>query len=105
MARLTVYRNKNPSTKGEFPLLLDVQSELLDELETRVVIPLTRNASLTRRPIKSLMPVVTVEGEEYVAVTQELAGIRKSDLGRRFSSIADQRGVIIAALDLLLTGI
>ena len=35
-----VYHNKNAASKGRFPYLLDVQTELLDSLETRVVVPL-----------------------------------------------------------------
>jgi len=32
MAQFTVYRNKNPRSKATFPLLVDVQSDLLDDL-------------------------------------------------------------------------
>lgn len=105
MAQFTVYRNRNPGTKGEYPLLLDIQTDLLDDLATRVVIPLTRAAGLVRRPIGNLMPIVKVDGEEYVAVTQDLAGTHKSNLGPRVASLAAQRDVIVAALDLLTSGV
>lgn len=105
MAQFTVYRNRNPGTKAEYPLLLDVQTDLLDELTTRVVVPLTRAAGLMRRPIRNLMPVVTVDGEEYVALTQDLAGTDKSSLGPRVASVIEQRDAIVAALDFLVTGV
>lgn len=105
MAQFTVYRNRNPSTKGEYPLLLDIQTDLLEELATRVVIPLTRAAGFLRRPIRSLMPVVIVDGEEYVAVTQDLAGNHESNLGPRVASVAEQRDAIVAALDFLSSGV
>lgn len=105
MAQFTVYRNRNPGTKGEYPLLLDIQTDLLDELATRVVIPLTRAAGLVRRPIRHLMPVVVVDGEEYVAITQDLAGTHKSSLGARVTSVAEQRDAIMAALDFLASGV
>lgn len=105
MAQFTVYRNRNPGTKGEYPLLLDVQTDLLDELATRVVIPLTRAAGLVRRPIRNLMPIVVVDGEEYVAVAQDMAGTHKSALGPRVASVAEQRDAIIAALDFLVSGV
>lgn len=105
MAQFTVYRNRNPSTKAEYPLLLDIQADLLDELATRVVIPLTRAAGLVRRPIRNLMPIVTVDGEEYVAVTQDLAGTERSSLGPRVASVAGQRDAIVAALDFLIAGV
>jgi toxin CcdB len=39
MPQFTVYRNKNPQTLSAVPFLLDVQHDLLNDLETRVVIP------------------------------------------------------------------
>ena len=105
MAQFTVYRNRNPGTKGEYPLLLDIQADLLDELATRAVIPLTRAAGLVRRPIGNLMPVIVVGGEEYVAVTQDLAGTHKSSLGPRVASVVEQRDAIVAALDFLISGV
>ena len=63
MTQFTVYRNKNPRSRTTFPFLVNVQSDLLDELQTRVVIPLTRAAALTRKPVSNLMPSVQFEGE------------------------------------------
>lgn len=105
MAQFTVYRNRNPASKAEYPLLLDIQSDLLDELAARVIIPLTRVAGLVRRPIGNLMPIVIVAGEEYVAVTQDLAGTHRSSLGPRVASVAEQRDAIVAALDFLISGV
>ncbi len=38
MAQFTVCRNKNPQTSSAVPFLLDIQNDLLDDLETRVVV-------------------------------------------------------------------
>ena len=104
MAQFTVYRNKNPRTKTAFPLLVDVQTDLLEDLQTRVVIPLTQTAALIRRPLTHVMPVLPFDGEDYVLMTPQLAGIARSDLGALAGSLADQRQVILAAMDFLLTG-
>ena len=40
MAQFSIYANINPISKNIYPYLLDVQSPLLDSLETRLVIPL-----------------------------------------------------------------
>ena len=40
MPQFTVHRNPNPGSKAAYPLLLDVQSDLLADLGTRVVVPL-----------------------------------------------------------------
>jgi toxin CcdB len=100
----SVYRNKNPRTRASFPLLVDVQTELLEELQTRVVIPLTKVTGLTKKPLRHLTPAVTFEGAAYVLMTPQLAGIARAELGEPVGSLARQRHDILAALDFLLTG-
>ena len=104
MAQFTVYRNKNPGSRATFPFLLDVQSDLLEDLQTRVVIPLSKAAALTKRPVSNLTPLLSFEGEAYVLVTPELAGIARKELGAVAGSLADRRAVIFAAIDFLLSG-
>jgi toxin CcdB len=104
MGQFTVYRNKNPRTKAAFPLLVDVQSDVLEDLHTRVVIPLTKAAVLTKRPLAHLTPVLPFDGEDYVLMTPQLAGLGRADLGVAIGSLAKERQVIIAAMDFLLTG-
>jgi toxin CcdB len=52
MTQFTAYKNKNPRSKVTYPLLLDVQADLLDDLQTRIVIPLTKAPSLTKSPLR-----------------------------------------------------
>lgn len=104
MARLTVYKNKIPRSKATFPFLVDIQSELLDGLETRVVIPLTRAAALTKNPVSQLTPVLDFEGESYVLMTPQLAGVARTELGPVAGSLAAHREAVLAAVDFLLTG-
>jgi toxin CcdB len=104
MPQFTVYRNKSARSKTLFPLLVDVQSDLLEDLQTRVVIPLSKTASLTKNALSHLMPVLKFEGEAYVLMTPELAAMAQSDLGAATGNLAGQRDVILAALDFLLTG-
>ncbi len=105
MSQFTIYKNKNPRSKATYPLLLDAQADLLDDLQTRVVIPLTKVPALTRKPIDRLTPPIDVDGEKYLLMTPQLAGIARSDLGTLIGNVADQRGIIISALDLLITGV
>jgi toxin CcdB len=104
VAQLTVYKNKNPRSKATFPFLVDVQAELLDELDTRVVIPMTRAAALTKNPVSQLTPVLEFEGESYVLMTPQLAGIARNELGPVSGNLAGHREVVLAAVDFLLTG-
>jgi toxin CcdB len=104
VAQFAVHRNKNPSSKSTIPYLIDVQSDLLEELDTRVVIPLTKAAGLARKPLSQLTPVVSFNGDTYLLMTPQLAGIARSDLGPEAGSLVDQREKVIAAVDFLLTG-
>ena len=104
MAQFSVYRNKNPRTKSTFPLLVDVQSDLLEPLNTRVVVPLTRSAALTKKPVSHLTPDVSFEGDRYLLMTPQLAGVNRTELGSLAGSLAEERQTILAALDFLLTG-
>ena len=104
MPQFAVHRNKNPHSKATFPFLVDVQSDLLDELNTRVVIPLTKAAGLARKPLSHLTPTLSFDGDAYLLMTPQLAGIARADLGPQAGSLLEQREKIMAALDFLLTG-
>ncbi len=104
MAQFGVYRNKSPRSKSTFPFLVEVQSDLLDELQTRVVIPLTKCTALAKRPLSNLTPAIKFDGETYTLMTPQLAGVARSDLGSSTGTLADQREVIVAAIDFLLMG-
>ncbi len=54
MAQFTVYENTNEYSKDTIPNLVDVQSELLDGLSTRVVVPMCPSSAIgkpNRQPI------------------------------------------------------
>ncbi|HVR96187.1 MAG TPA: CcdB family protein [Thermoanaerobaculia bacterium] len=105
MAQFTICRNKNPQTRSAVPFLLDIQSDLLQDLETRVVVPLRPVSALKGQTLRTLMPVLEVEGERFIMVTPQMAGIPKSELGAPVTRVEQYRFEIIAAIDFLLTGI
>jgi toxin CcdB len=104
VAQFSVHRNKNPRTKAAFPLLVDVQSELLEPLNTRVIIPMTKAAALTKKPVSHLTPEVSFNGDRYLLMTPQLAGIGRAELGPHAGTLAEERQGILAAIDFLLTG-
>lgn len=105
MPQFTVCRNKNLQTRSTVPFLLDVQNDLLSDLETRVVVPLSPVSVVKGKPLGSLMPVLEIEGERFVMLTPQMAGIPKSELGAPVAQLEHYRFEIIAAIDFLLTGI
>jgi toxin CcdB len=105
MAQFIVYENANRATKKTYPYLLDIQSSLLDELRTTVVIPLCPSALAGNAAISKLCPVVEVESENFILLTQQIAGIDRKNLGKEICNLSHARIEILAALDFIVSGI
>jgi toxin CcdB len=105
VAQFSVHVNLNPASRGLYPFLLDIQSELLNDLNTRVVVPLAPPGSRRGPSLAKLMPKIRVDGVDYVMLTPQLAGIPVRHLGYEVENLADNRAEIVAALDLLVSGI
>ena len=103
MAQFDVYENTNPVMKQTIPYLLDVQTELLDNLTTRVVVPLI-TVSAMGKAAKHLNPQFKINKTSVVMSSAELAGVTVHILGEKVCSLKEQRNEIIAALDFLFTG-
>jgi len=50
------------------------------------------------------MPTVELEGESYMLVTPQLAGVSRWDLGPHTGSVAAHSRAIFTAMDILLRG-
>jgi toxin CcdB len=105
MPQFCVYRNRNPASRSRFPLLLDIQSDLLEPLDTRVVVPLTPAASGRTRSMRTLAPILGFEGKKYLMLTPQVAGIPVRELGPVAGDLVSDRDTIVAAVDFLLAGI
>ncbi len=104
MPQFDVYENRNLKTKGLMPYLLEVQSDLLGDLASTVVIPLCLTGTVTRGMAR-LTPGLEIDGKHYLLLTPQLASIPRKELGQAVGRFAGYRDEIIAALDFLLTGI
>lgn len=105
MSQFTVYRNTNSDTKAAIPFLLNIQSDLIEDLGTRVVAPLYLAALMNGKTIRTLMPTFEIDGVQYLMMTPQLAGISKKLLGASVADLSAKRDEILMALDLLITGI
>lgn len=104
MTAYGVYGNPNPRTQAAVPYLLDVQSELLAALGTRVVVPLYRAEAAGVQALARLTPVLSFQEQKLVAMVPELAGIHRRELGPRCGDLASARSAVLQAIDLMLTG-
>jgi toxin CcdB len=104
MAQFDVYLNSNSATRKNVPYLLDVQADLLEAMATRVVVPLML-AGVMGAGAQRLNPHFKIKGQAVVMSTAELAGVSTRLFGEKVLSLKAKRDEIIAALDLLFTGI
>lgn len=104
MARFDVYRNRGRHSDTT-PYLLDIQSNHLEGLITRVMIPLRRRDTFP--PIQlpaDLTPVVMIEGIECFLDTPKLAAVPSKELDEAVTSIGHYQAEIAIAIDRLFGG-
>ncbi len=104
MAQFDVYENADSGSKDEIPFLLDVQSDLLAGLSTRVVVPLVAKR-FAGAAASRLNPQFRIRNASVVMSTPELAGVPCRMLSKKIASLSDRRDEIVAALDMVFTGI
>ncbi|GHT87843.1 hypothetical protein FACS1894154_11460 [Betaproteobacteria bacterium] len=105
MANLDVFSNPDRGSQAIMPYLLEVQSSLLDTLPSCIVVPLAHPETVKALPILRLNPYVIINDIRLIALTQDLASVPRRLLNDPISNLAPQRDEILAALDLLFTGI
>lgn len=98
MARFDVYQRRD-----ERGYLLDCQSDLLGDLDTRFTVPLLLFEDAPK-PAGRLNPVFSVDGERVVMMTQYASAIRKSLVGTRVDTLEREHEAVMGALDMLLVG-
>lgn len=89
---------------GSAPYVVQVQADILDGLNTRVVVPLLPLAP--RIQISRLHPSIDINGQSYFLATNLTATVMAADLASPVLSLAEtHRQAIIDAMDFLLVGI
>ncbi len=107
MAQFDVYRNGGKHAKI-VPFVVDIQNDLLSDFATRVVVPLHSSTILKENNvdvIQKLNPEFTVCDTEVILFPQQMAAVHSRELGKKVDSLVASRHEIIAALDVLTSGI
>ena len=105
MSQFTLYKNENKDTKKTYPYFVDVQSNLLDSLNSRIVIPLSTQKTLKDNVAEKLCPVFEIEQGSFVLLTHQMTSVPLSILKTEVTSLEIFRDEIISAIDLVVTGI
>jgi len=105
MTQFTAYKNPNKATSKTYPYLLDIQSNLLGDLKTTVVIPLCASSLAGKAAITKLCPILEIERKPFIALTQQIAGIDRKYLGNQVCDLSRYQTEIAAALDFIISDI
>jgi toxin CcdB len=103
MARFDVYQNPIAEQRKSVPYWLDIQSDFLESLQTRVVLPLrlrTDESLATQR----LNPCFEIEDRMVFAETQNLTAVPRRLLRKHITSLRPQETQLEDALDFLFRG-
>ena len=104
MARFDVYANPGNHAKTT-PYLLDVQSNLLDGLDSRMVIPLRSLKHFPKVKVATqLTPIFKIGGKDYLLETPKMGAVPQRVLKSPIASLAESEAEITAALDFLFQG-
>lgn len=104
MARFDVYPNPGAHA-GTTPFLLDVQSDLLDGLDSRMVVPLRHLDQFAKVKLPTrLTPVLSVNGSDLLLETPKMGAVPARILKSPVASLAGDEVRITGALDFLFHG-
>ena len=104
MAQFDIYVNPQLASRQFVPYLLDVQSDLIDQLSTRLVMPLSRVGASQARLPPSLCLVVEIEAESLTLLAYLAAPVAARLLTKPVGSLRYRGSEISAALDAVISG-
>jgi len=105
VAQFDIYANPVKSQREDIPWCVDIQSDLLSGLSTRLVLPLAARKYMPPESPRRLCPQVQWEGESYVALPHMAAPFRTKDLASPRGNLRSRANELIAAVDAVMSGI
>lgn len=103
--RFDVFRNPSNVSAKKIPYFLVVQSDLLGDMDTCVVLPLAKAHAAQASASARLNPQFEIEGASVVLLTQLIGVIPMRALHKHVVNLDVQRSNIVRALDFLFEGI
>jgi len=100
-----VYDNPSPRMRDQYPYVVDMQSNLLSSLATRLVAPLAVTTLLPHSVPPRLCPMLLVEGKSLMLVAFEAAPLERRLLKNKVASVKERASDIVAAMDAVMSGV
>ncbi|WP_405080871.1 MULTISPECIES: CcdB family protein [Pectobacterium] len=81
------------------------QSDIVETLKRRMVIPLIESHHLSEKVNKTLFPQIRINGEDYRFVTTELSSVPVEVIGEAIADLGEYADEIKDAINLMFWGI
>jgi len=104
VAQFDVYLNPQPASRQFVPYVVDVQSPLIDQLATRLVMPLSRIGAGQPQLPHNLCPLIDVEGESLSLMPHLAAPVIAQSLKKPVASLSHRASEVTAAMDAVISG-
>jgi len=100
MAQFDVFVNANSRTVKQFPYLLEVQSNLFEDANRAVYIPLVREGAL-KKPDEVFNTLFTIVDKPVRLFPLDISSAPRSVAGKLVGNVQDESDLVVAAMDLL----
>lgn len=105
MAQFDVYENPDVPQRGGFPYLVVLQSDLLSDLTTRLVMPLARTSASSQKLPWRLSGGIEIKGETLYLIAHQCAPLPAKLLKKVICNVSPQADLLRDALDAVLSGV
>ncbi|MDJ0806127.1 MAG: CcdB family protein [Gammaproteobacteria bacterium] len=105
MTLFEVYKNPSPASGKHYPYLVEIQSPHIEDLATRIVIPLGRASLFNDMTMKRLTPVISIQDEKFVLLTPQISSVSKKRLQGPIGSVSHSQEQLMDAVDFAIFGI
>ena len=105
MTQFDFYKNPSKSSRHAYPYIVDIQTPVIAEISTRIVLPLGRKELFEGETLKGLTPEITYGEEELLLLVPQIASAPAKNLRDPIGSLSHFRDEIISALEFAITGV
>ena len=105
MAQFDVYANPNVASREGFPFLVVLQSDQLDHLPTRLVMPLQRLERAPGATPRRLAQMVQIDGEALHPAAHHCAAMPARLLRKPVATLTVEQGALRTLLDAVISGV
>jgi toxin CcdB len=105
MRQFDVDGNPSKTTRKAYPFIVDIQSNVISAIATRIVVPLGSKSHFRNAGMTGLSLTVEYKGENLLILIPQIASVPAKSLKNPIGSLSHLRDEIVAALDFAITGI